>query len=289
MDRREFSKIILLGGLAARYLLFCKNSEKKREGLSLSAINTWIDKDAASADLVLDRIELLFRKEEHIDFVLTPEYSFYDINRPLRIKKERDRYIMHDTNDFIREKVDRASNLACKYNSNLFLGTFAEIDEKGGRYNTLLQIGPEGKIRAKKRKSYFLEDEYKFKAKNKKTYRVLPLICSDLFEEKIRKEMMGSKEKYDILAYTANLGVKFSNLSKYLQGLLDRQQIDENSVESEIRNFKEYFGKYNENILNKGKIVISDGAWKDLGAILKSDLNPFPYYQSKKEYVLTRL
>lgn len=285
MNRREFIELLMISALVPKYSLSCRKLIAKQK-LSLSSINEIVDLNAISSNNVLNKLELLFKREKNVDFVLTPEYSFYDINRPVKLEKRFGQYALTGSHDFVKRIIERAGNLASKYNSNIFLGTFAETDERGNLRNTLLQIDSNGKIVGRKRKFQILEDNFGFKAKDGKFYSVLPLICGDLFDEKILEDIKKYGKKFDIMAYTANLGTNFDILSGCVQD--SGRNIEKGFVKEVEENFRNFFYRYFENISEDGIIVISDGAKRNSSAILRGNLKLFSDYIIKDEYVLAR-
>jgi hypothetical protein len=279
MKRRKFIEMAL--SFLANSLFQNNIFGNDDEGLSLASINGYIERDGMSANTILNNIEVLLNSEREVDLILTPEYSFYNEKEPLCLIKNNGEYFLDTESKFIKNKIERVRELCDKNKTNILLGTFAEKDETNEFSNTLLYIDFSGKIIGRKRKFHKLEDNYILKAKNGKDYKILPLICGELFFNKKIPD-----EKFEILAYTANFGgCDFSILSRYLQGLLD--SVDEQAILIAIKNFNEYFNKYYKN-LRKGKIIISDGAKENLGAILTYDLKPFKYYKQTNEYVLAR-
>lgn len=300
---------------------YCRESYT---GLSLAPIKS------SRADFgvpVLNKIAKLLETEGQVDLILTPEYTFYESYAEEHEPYDVDYEILYNT--LILEKTDEgyevdpsshsqirfyvkyAQELAAKYKSNIFLGTFAEEDSEEDKiYNTLLYINSEGKIIARKRKFHPPEEEFVITASNGKSYKVLPLICGEAWhttspspddaETAIPEwveTMVNQYGRFDIIIHSlAQADMPFDDFAEvFVQEIRTEEQLYEEKpyirdmdFASWIRNvYHDYYDRYMNNINSCSPMVISD--IDSIAAVLNPKLKPFEKYIVTEDYVLVRI
>lgn len=217
------------------------------------------------------------------DVVIMPEYTFhiyegegYD-SHPLPVvlhRGEGEYCVENPTGERVQKIIERARDLARKHKTNLFLGTFYESlnglvskeDYQRGAIeyrNTMLHINPEGKIVGVKRKFHKPDDEFVVRAKSGRAYKVLPMICQDVWDNRegnkiIVPDWVKNGGPYDVLVHSLGQGdVDLDSLSLHIQ---DKIKMSDEELFRAQKGFNFYYGEYFP-YLNPSEayILISDG------------------------------
>lgn len=283
MDRREFIKRLGTGGaalLAIRYGLL--KEQPSKNSVKLGALRTsWIrDEGELSHSLrVLREVEKALNSE-HLDLLITPEYSFHthwNVNgegMPLKLSQIDENVFETDksqTDEFTQFVVEEGIRMAKRYRSNLLLSTFYDYDSKGDGTTSAIFVNSDGIITGLKRK--FEPPVGSFNINHgQHSLKILPLICGEAWEtmkddtitgdwQSVPPQWVKDGAPFDILCHSLSQGdVDFNGMVKLVQGEVG---IPDNELYNTDRTwlesaFTSYYGGYFQYLRPNAPIIISD-------------------------------
>ncbi len=292
LDRRQF-----LTGLAALSMGLAFKKPEQDTGLVIAPVSMHVSRDGETARKVLEKIEDICSQETDVDVIVTPEYSFFDRDRPLSLNGNSINY--RKTHNDTADLINQAMELARRRKTHLFLGTFCE--EKGvfplhewNSYNTLLHINRNGELTNIKRKGKFTGQEIATISKNGRQYTAVPFICADVDYAPITSAVLKSLKRLDLLIHSVNLGdAKFSAYADFIQTGKFTDPALERALKGpkKLRQWYEhafdgFYSGYFDIMVPESKIVISDGATRCHGAVIRKDRKPILQYQEKPNYTI---
>lgn len=248
---------------------------------------------------VLAQMEKALR-EEPLDFLITPEYSFelthgpeknYE-RRPLAIQKNSTGFSVDTlkSSSAARIIVENSQSLAKSHKTCLFLSSFS--DSVG--HTIAIFINKNGCITGVKEK--FFPPDGKFEiTRGSKTLKVLPMICGEVWEKSelnpfraIPPNWVREGAPYDIFAHTiSQRDLDFNKLAALVQKTKIPEDSQLTNNEKWQRDcFKGYYGEYLQFLQPNAPILISDIG---MAGCFKQDLSPFNNYHDRGEYVVAKL
>lgn len=304
-NRRKFLGLGLCGLAGLAGLAGCapsaiqepiaKSVEIPQKPLTVVALSVCVDRDGKSANSVIDSIEEVL-DETHADIIVTPEYSFFDTDRPISITTEHGPFEVdpNKSNPEMYKLIERAVSIARDKHAHLFLGTFCEERPDSKKplrewncENTLLHFDARGMLAGICRKSSYYGCEDSLVYKNGKTYRVLPLICAQLTDPCVRGAVLNSGKKYDILVHSLNSGdIALEKLACDIQGI---KRFDDDTLRLLRDGFNYFYQGYKGALQDNSVIVVSDGSTNHQGAIIRYDQTAIKNYKRAEKYSVAEI
>ena len=312
--RRELLKNVPAAAMAF-YLGGCMHSSayttsNSKPKLSLAVIQTNCDSSAnypQRSEKTLEQLARLFNEQGPIDLVLTSENNFdghtnlssgHDDRRILVLGRAGDEYTIQPKSDNdVSGKINFVQELAKKYESNIFLGTFYEDPGKPNThfFNTQLHIDLNGKIAGRKRKWEPAENNFLIQTSSGKTYKALSLICWEAFVDKdiqikINGEIYYAPQKwvrdgspYDIMLHPKDSSDETTaGIFQYSQKWWTPRNVED---ENTIKDFKREYSLYFKLLKQGAPLLIANRS--EMG-IFNQDLSAFKNTHKTKDYLVVR-
>ena len=306
--RRDFLKdlpaLALMYYFGKRGKLFDYNNHSTHD-LSVAAIETNLDllsNYTERSERTLEQLANLLKNEGSIDIVLTSEGNFsgyvdinsnYNDRKRLVLHQVDGEYKLHPSSDGdIISKVEFVQDLARRYGSNIFLGTFYEVSDEKTFDNTQLHIDLNCRIFARKRKREPPEKDLLIQTSSGKTYKALSLICWEAFqgrEVRINGQTHYAPPNwaingapYDIMLHPKDTPeTSAAEVFSYVEKLGVPSHIEET-----VKDFKRYYSLYFKLLKEGAPLVIAD---RSQMGIFNKDLSPFKNFHKTKEYTVVRI
>lgn len=311
LSRRDFLKIAaatvagVAGASVGRKAIvdWIGKEQLSENSIKLSALRTEKiqGEDSIGQSLrVLREIEKSL-KSEHLDLVITPEFSFetrwgrekdYE-GMPLILKQvEEKRFVVDEINSHGAPKIiiENATSLAKEHKSNLLLATF--FDPQGPEKTSAVFINSQGLITGLKRKFQPPLGAFEIDC-GKTTLKVLPVICGEAWggqnvPPSYKDTWVGEGAPFDILTHSlAQADVDFNGLAKLVYG---KSSIDESKLYGQDEKwlegaFNDYYCGYLPFLKPNAPIIIAD--WGIAAAFDKS-LGAVREYKDERNYVVAK-
>lgn len=287
ISRRDFLKAAGIAVLAGTALaqpttrrLLRSNELLSRNVVRLGALRTSLiqgEEETSKSLRVLNEVGKALNSE-HLDLLITPEYSFHthwsvnDEGMPLTLNQVNENVFEIDkpqTDEFTQFVVEEGVKMAKHYRSNLLLSTFYDLEGKGK--TSAIFINSDGIITGLKRKFEPPVGSFNIN-RGQHSLKILPLICGEVWEKRtndpitddwqsVPPQWVRDGAPFDILTHSlSQADVDFNGLVKFVQGEVgvpddELYQIDRVLLEGA---FKDYYGEYLQYLKPNAPIILAD-------------------------------